>query len=170
MGCVNVELNAIGMLKDMSWLNYIKVVLAMTILYYLTVVVILYRKKLLSLFKTRYELEAGDEVFTETEKESPDTISSDLQADQGFEDSNPQEDPIEKFAKDLRVLLESRSAEDYQQEELFEEIRSILSRFPSLYDEGLRASLNEFIFSECERCQIIIPHMDDLGVIWKGVV
>ena len=158
------------MLKDMSWMDYIKVVSAITILYYLTVAVILYRKKMLSLFKTRYELEGGDDAFTETAKESFDTISSDLQADQGFEDSNLQEDPIEQFAKDLRVLLESRSAGDYQQEDLFEEIRSILSRFPSLYDEGLRASLNEFILSECERCQIIIPHVDDLRVIWKGKV
>ena len=158
------------MLKDISWMDYIKVVSAITILYYLTVAVILYRKKMLSLFKTRYELEGGDDAFTETAKESFDTISSDLQADQGFEDSNLQEDPIEQFAKDLRVLLESRSAGDYQQEDLFEEIRSILSRFPSLYDEGLRASLNEFILSECERCQIIIPDVDEFGAIWKGAV
>ena len=156
------------MFKDISWTDYIKVVSAMTILYYLTVTVIIYRKKILSLFKTRYELEGRDNALAQ--KEHSGTISSDLQADREFEDSNPQEDSIEQFAKDLRVLLESKSAGDYGSEDLFEGIRTILSRFPSLYDEGLRASINEFILSECERCQIIIPDVDEFGAIWKGAV
>ncbi|GGE18378.1 hypothetical protein GCM10011516_15040 [Sphingobacterium cellulitidis] len=159
-----------NMLKDISWMEYIKVVSAMIILYYLTVVVILYRTRMLSLFKTRYELEGGDEALTETQKESPDTKPSDLRAEREFEDSIPQGEPIERFAKDLRVLLESKTSAEHGSKQLVEEIRSVLSRFPSLHDLGLRDTLNEFILSECERCQVIIPNVDELDALWKGAV
>lgn len=159
-----------NMLKDISWMDYIKVVSAMIILYYLTVVVILYRTKMLSLFKTRYELEGGDEAFTETQKESSDTVPSDLRAEREFEDSIPLGEPIERFAKDLRGLLGSKTSAEHGSKQLFEEIRSVLSRFPSLHDQGLRDTLNEFILSECERCQVIIPNVDELDAMWKGAV
>ena len=156
------------MFKDISWTDYIKVVSAMTILYYLTVTVIIYRKKILSLFKTRYELEGNDAA--RADKESTATIPSGLRAEREFEDSIPLGEPIERFAKDLRVLLGSKTSAEHGSKQLVEEIRSVLSRFPSLHDLGLRDTLNEFILSECERCQVIIPNVDELDAMWKGAV
>ncbi|MBV2227590.1 Uncharacterised protein [Sphingobacterium mizutaii] len=156
------------MLKDISWMEYIKLVSAMTLLYYLTVTVIIYRKKILSLFKTRFEFEGNDDAGAVTE--SSGTIPSGLPAEREFEDSIPQGEPIERFVKDLRVLLESKTSGVHGSKQLVEEIRSVLSRFPSLHDLGLRDTLNEFILSECERFQVIIPDGDELGAIWKGAV
>jgi len=66
--------------------------------------------------------------------------------------------------------LESKTSGVHGSKQLVEEIRSVLSRFPSLHDLGLRDTLNEFILSECERFQVIIPDGDELGAIWKGAV
>lgn len=156
------------MLKDISWMDYIKLVSTMTLLYYLTVMVILYRTKMLSLFKTRYELEGNDAA--RADKESTATIPSGLRAERELEDSIPQGEPIERFAKDLRVLLESKTSAGHGSKQLVEEIRSVLSRFPSLHDLGLRDTLNEFILSECGRYQVILPKVDELDAMWKGAV
>ena len=89
---------------------------------------------------------------------------------QGIEDSQLKiEDDfqdVENLITRVKEVFELAGKEGLNKSEVEDFLALVFSDFPSIKDEGLRASINEFVVSEARKMEKIELDFDEVGQLW----
>jgi len=158
------------MLQNISWADYIMVIAAALVIYYLFVGVkyfsIEIRELLAGKRKLKFKMSqahAGSS-YNETDEEYP-------QADNGFENTSDDEfTEVEHLIERLKSVIGDASGRKLIPEEFKQYISLVLKEYPSVKYSPLRSSVNELIVSECQKYKVVTLTEDEVELLWKEAV
>lgn len=137
------------MFTSISWHSYLVGVGSFLILYYAVVGLKFYRRELKGLFKPK----SPGVLIWQGIKDNQLKIADDFQ-------------DVEHLIPRVKEVFELAGKEGLHKSEVEDFLALVFSDFPSIKDEGLRASVNEFVLSEAKKVEIIELHLGDVSQLW----
>lgn len=144
------------MFENISWTQYLTVLVIVLVVYYLYVGVRYYGPEIKKIFGSRVQDEPEIlELFSD--KGSPKSVSPE---DQDYEQ-------VEQLTSALKRLLVDAADKQVPAEEILEILKSLLGQYDELADSPFRPALNELIVSECGRYGIIQINEEVVDELWN---
>lgn len=137
------------MFTSISWQSYLVGVGSFLVVYYAVIGVKFYKNELKGLFKPK----STQVVKTQVIEDSQLKIAGDFQ-------------DVENLIPRVKEVFELAGKEGLHKSEVEDFLALVFSDFPSIKDEGLRASVNEFVLSEAKKVEIIELHLGDVSQLW----
>lgn len=166
------------MFRNITWTNYIVVIIVLLAIYYLFIGIRFYFRDLQDFLTQRRKDNKhflSDEIidgilqsshaepFEESQSEQLIPDSSFAQtSDDTFED-------IERLIVQLKEAICDAGTKTYTREEFFLLLRLILIEYPHLKDSPFQSALNELIVSECEKYGSIVISEEEVVMLWNEV-
>jgi hypothetical protein len=153
------------MLTNISWDNYIVVVVLLVASWYLFVGVRFYFADLkdIATGKRKFQFGSFPQVKSKLDyREAPDGIPSSLSAtetDQTFQDV---EDLVEKLKNIVADALQRR----LPKKEFLYYLSLVLHEFPTVKNSPFRSSICELVVSECDKLELIHVTQQEVDVLW----
>jgi hypothetical protein len=137
------------MFTSISWQSYLVGVGSFLVVYYAVIGVKFYKKELKGFFKPK-----------STGGLMPQGIEdSQLKIEDDFQD-------VENLITRVKEVFELAGKEGLNKSEVEDFLALVFSDFPTIKDEGLRASVNEFVASEARKIEQIELNFDEVGQLW----
>ena len=153
------------MLKNISWGNYIVVVVLLVASWYLFVGVRFYFADLkdIATGKRKFQFRSFPQVQSNFDyREAPDGIPSSLssiETDQAFQD-------VEDLVDKLKNLVADALQRKLPKKEFMYYLSLVLNEFPTVKNSPFRSSICELVVSECDKLEMIHVTQQDVDVLW----
>jgi hypothetical protein len=131
------------MLEAVSWKTFLSIIFILSLLYYLSLVLLFYKKEVIRLIRTK-------QVVTQpSDAQLPNTL-------------------IHELLEDLKQLFLKASRQGYPKEELILALQVLLRNYRSLKGGALEPEISNHIRTVCsEICSISLSDLE-LGRLWCG--
>jgi predicted phosphohydrolase len=137
------------MFTSISWQSYLVGVGSFLILYYVVVGLKFYKKELKGLFKPKSTQVVKTQVIEDGQ----------LKIEDDFQD-------VEHLITRVKEVFELAGKEALNKSEVEDFLALVFTDYPTIKDEGLRASVNEFVVSEARKIEQIELNFDEVGQLW----
>lgn len=162
------------MFTNITWTNYIIVVILLLAIYYLFIGIRFYYPELKKLAgKRRSQLrpvhdELSDEPDTNNEYEQVHTEQ--FTTHNSFaETPDDTFQEVEHLIGRLKEAIEEASREKHSKQGFSLYLKSVLKECPAIKNSPFRSAINELIISECARHGPIMPSGDEAVMLWDDV-
>jgi hypothetical protein len=155
------------MLTNISWANYILVVVLLTASWYLFVGFRFYFAELKDLVtgKKKFSIRSFPQVSSNADYlETPNVIPSSLnetQTDQAFQD-------VEDLVEKLKNLVADALQRKLPKKEFMYYLSLVLNEFPTVKNSPFRSSICELVVSECDKLELIHVTQQEVHVLWDA--
>lgn len=149
------------MLNNISWQDYLSIMGAATILYYIIIGITYFRGDLKKALKRKRGTSREMFIYEDTGDTGP--VSMAMDNHQPIETGN-EIDLIEDLAERLGNTLSGKAKPNRL--ELQEYIGQLLKDYPTLKASGLRESISELVVSECEKNGIGSLSKSEVDQLW----
>lgn len=162
------------MFTNISWTNYIVVIILLLAIYYIFIGIRFYSRDFQQLLTVRRKgkIRSGDDIvenmpqnnladpFEQPESELAVSDSSFAQtSDDTFQD-------IERLIIRLKEAIADAGTKQYIKEEFFLLVQLILKEYPDLKDSPYQSAINELIISECGKYGSIAISEEEVVMLW----
>lgn len=154
------------MFTNISWGNYIVVVVLLGISWYLFVGLRLYFAEIkdIATGKRKFQFQSYPEIPSNLGcQESPDSTSSPsflTESDQTFQD-------VDHLVERLKNVVADAAQRKLLQQEFVDYLGLVLSEYPSVKNSPFRSSVSELIVSECEKLESIHLNQQETEALWN---
>lgn len=165
------------MFTNISWTNYIIVIILLLAIYYLFIGIRFYYHKLKNLAgKRKFQLRAAhNEPSAELGNMGNNSEDKRVQIEPsqaqnsfaGTPDDTFQE--VEHLIGRLKEVIEEASRKKYIKQEFFQYLKLILQEYPEIKNSPFQPAINELIASECERYGSNMLSEDEVVMLWNDV-
>jgi hypothetical protein len=154
------------MFTNISWGNYIVVVVLLGVSWYLFVGLRFYFADIKDIVtgKRKVQFQSYPEIPSElTYQESPDNTPSPsylTESDQTFQD-------IDHLVERLKNVVADAAQRKLLQKEFIDYLGLVLTEYPSVKNSPFRSSVNELIVSECDKLESIHLTQQEAEALWN---
>ena len=155
------------MLTNISWVNYLLVIVLLTASWYLFVGFRFYFTELKDLItgKKKFSIRSFPQVQSKVGYlEAPNGIPSALnetQTDQTFQD-------VEDLVEKLKNLVADALQRKLPKKEFMYYLSLVLHEFPTVKNSPFRSSICELVASECDKLEMIHVTQQEVDVLWDA--
>lgn len=165
------------MFTNISWTNYIIVIILILAIYYLFIGIRFYYHELKNFVgKRKFQLHPAHNELShgpgnmDNNGEDERVHSEPLQAQNSFggtPDDAFQE--VEHLIGRLKEVIEEASRKKYIKQEFLQYLKLILKEYPEIKNSPFQPAINELIISECERYGSIMLSENEVVMLWNDV-
>jgi hypothetical protein len=143
------------MLSNVSWGEFIEVVVILLVLYYLFIGVKYYREEIKSLLSGKLR------------KKDKAAVQQPGQANGKSSTNDPAFDELEAVVNDLRYGVFERAGKSVSKKELLEQLQERLSKYSNLRIPGYKVAINNYIIIHAEEICGIVFSEHELNSAWN---
>lgn len=158
------------MFNAISWQGYWTALALLTAFYYAAILLLFFRNDLKAWFSRErlFAPTAQDAVSGHSHPNTqaqPSLFGEDEGADFKLPAADTEEQRVYACMDELNAFFDAARSRKWQQEELLQALRRILSKYPTLKDSEYKVSLGHVIATQCERhCSIHLKAGDVVGL------
>lgn len=161
------------MITTISWSNYVIAIMLLLLVWYIFLGFRFYYQELTQFMsgKRRFNLSAVENKSVQQfQSGKDDTINSEYNLSlSSFESSSAAED-VEELTRILLNVIEESALGQLSKVEFKSYLRVLLNDYPFVKQSALRAKLNEFMVSECEKHPQLILSYDEVDGLWEEAI
>ena len=157
------------MFTNISWTDYFITVTILLAIYYLFVAIRYYAGDVKDMLSGKRKLNLKTAISYNSKGEYPLTIERNTHpSEASFEETTDKNfTEVEHLIERLKGLIADASHRKMIPQEFKQYLSLVLKEYPSVKNSSLRASVNELIVSECEKCGTVILTEDEVDLLWK---
>ena len=157
------------MFTNISWTGYFITMTVLLAIYYLFVGIRYYTVDIKDLVSGKRKLNLKTALPFNSKGEYPSTIGGNSHpSEASFEETTDKDfTEVEHLIERLKALIADASRRKMIPQEFKQYLSLVLKEYPSVKNSSLRASVNELIVSECEKCGTVILTEDEVDLLWK---
>ena len=157
------------MFTNISWTDYFITVTILLAIYYLFVGIRYYSEDIKDLLSGKRKLNLNTALPYNSIGEYPSTIEGNSHpSEASFEEKTDEEFiEVEHLIERLKALIADASRRKMIPQEFKQYLSLVLKEYPSVKNSSLRASVNELIVSECEKCETVTLKEEEVDLLWK---
>lgn len=165
------------MLSNISWANYISVVLLLLVVYYIFVGAKFYSKEIKDLLagKNKLSFLTSSAVSVQDDEEpnigaqpvQPDLFASETKYVPAFEEINDAVEQVKQLTNSLKEAIAEAVEKNYIKEEFILSLQLLLKKYPFLKGSPSMVAINNLIASECEKYGYIQLSAEERVMLWN---
>lgn len=166
------------MLNNISWTNYLLVVIALLLVYYLVIGFKFYSEEIMGLLSGKPRLPfrsafpdnslQDDEVPNhKAQSVQPELFASDLNYTPLFEEADDTVQQVQELTYNLKEAIVKAVENNYIKEEFFLSLQLLLKKYSFLKGSPAPVAINNLIASECEKYGYIQLSAEERVMIWN---
>jgi hypothetical protein len=158
------------MLQQITWSEYWKIIVIISVLYECSILLLFYRKEILLLAKgKRWVLPIVRARATHRQDVLQEKTSLPRATEEENEEDNEDENLIpfaNELAESIKVLIGQAAEKEYAKEELFFGLQRLIKGYPQLKDTSYRQEINTLISVECKTKCALHLRTGELDKLW----
>ena len=156
------------MLQTISWSEYWKIIVILSVLYECSILLLFYRREILLLAKRKKWVLPVTRVAavhdTNTSHEEP--LLTTTEEDDGLEEDENLIPFANELAEAVKVLIAQAAGKGYAKEELFFGLQQLTKDYPQLKNTRYQRDINTVIMVECKTKCALHLRTGELDKLW----
>lgn len=152
------------MFTEISWSNYITIVIVLLAIYYLFIGFRYYRTDLLQLLSGR-EFTTDKVSFTSTKPDKPDQTQHQSDLQQAFK-SQDLFQVAQSLGDEIMAYLNEAGRDTLNKEDIIQSLKSLIAKYPSIKDSPFCEVIQNLIVTECKTSCSIHLSAEELSALW----
>lgn len=143
------------MLQNISWGQYLSVLLILVLIYYVGYFMKYYQEKLIT--KLQQNRPESEESFSDPDTQDMDQHSAEEQ----------EIDELEAIVNEIREFILDKAGKEADKDELAQQLESYVANFNGLHKPAFRYALTNYIIQQAElKCGVVFEE-EELEAIWE---
>lgn len=161
------------MITTISWSNYVIAIMLLLLVWYIFLGFRFYNQELAQFFSGKRQIKFSPEEnksVRQFDSIQDDRINSRFKLCSSSSESSRAAEDVEELTRILLSVIEENALGQLSKVEFKSYLRVLLNDYPFVKQSALRAKLNEFMVSECEKHPQLILSYAEVDGLWEEAI